>query len=195
MYVSSYMSHHLTGKVPSRSEFMRQSCKANTVKRDQIHPVRTWGNALQGGRLLCFHHQHTHQQCTMAHCPQNEEEAASSATVEQRRSWGTRRSCLLAVQIITWSVQRNTHKKTPSCVFVLATNLFFRLFQLSFRTTVFLILLFLLSPMKWRSQLLKTIKWLCYESVLFWIALGRTALPRRAARKHYCFLKTQMSWL
>lgn len=45
----------------------------------------------------------------------------------QKRSWGTGRNSLLAVQIITWPIQRNAYKKIPSCVFVQATCLFFRL--------------------------------------------------------------------
>lgn len=182
------MSHHLTGEVPSRTELMSKSCKARTMRRDQIFPVHPRGNASQGRKLFCFHHQHMHQLCTTTH-PQSEEEAAGSATVEQKRSWGTGRNSLLAVQIITWSIQRNTCKKIPSCVFVQATCLFFRLQEIRwdsyfFRQQYFSYCYFYFH--EWtigneESVIIKTIKWLCYESVLFWIALGHTALPRRAA--------------
>lgn len=163
-------------------------------------PLFTRVNALQGRELLCVHHQHTHQLCTTTCCPQGEEGTAGSDTMEQKRSWKTRRNCLLVVQIIIWSIQWNAYKKIPSYVFVQATYLFFRLQgiqrQLFFQTTVFLILLFLLSPVnnrKWRSQLLKTIKWLCCESIIL-NSFGAHCTSQECCRRHSWFLKTQMSW-
>lgn len=50
----SYMGHHLSGKIPSRNEFMRRNCKASTMRRGQIHPLHTRGNALQGRGCSVF---------------------------------------------------------------------------------------------------------------------------------------------
>lgn len=48
------MGHHLTGKAPSRNEFMKRSCKASTMRRDQTHPIHTRGYALQGRACSVF---------------------------------------------------------------------------------------------------------------------------------------------
>lgn len=81
----SYMGHHLSGKIPSRNEFMRRSCEASTVRRDQVHPLHTEAMPCREGAALfsppahapAVHHNTLSPEwggsCWLCHCRTKEE--------------------------------------------------------------------------------------------------------------------------
>lgn len=85
MCTSTYISHHLTGKVTSRNEFMRSSCKPSTMRRDQIPTIHTSQCLAGKGAALCSPPAHTpavHHNtlspgrggsCWLCHCGTKEE--------------------------------------------------------------------------------------------------------------------------
>ena len=156
--MSTYMSHHRTGKVPSRNEFVRDRRKPSTMRGDQILTVREAMPCREGDCSICATSTHTQPLCTTeASSPVWGVSCWRCHRRTRERSWGTRTNCLPMVQVVAWLIQWNIYKKIQLCVFVQATYLFFR-FQgirrwLFFQTPVFRVLLFLLLPVnngKWR---------------------------------------------